>query len=34
LADIVAMPGDPLTDVTALEKVDFVMKNGVVYRRP
>jgi imidazolonepropionase-like amidohydrolase len=34
LADIVAMPGDPLGDVTALEKVDFVMKNGVVYRRP
>jgi hypothetical protein len=28
------MPGDPLGDVTALEKVDFVMKNGVVYRRP
>jgi imidazolonepropionase-like amidohydrolase len=34
LADIVAMPGDPLADVTVLEKVDFVMKDGVVYRRP
>ena len=33
LADIVAVPGDPLTDVTVLEKVDFVMKGGVVYKR-
>jgi imidazolonepropionase-like amidohydrolase len=31
--DIVAVAGDPLTDVTVLEKVDFVMKGGVVYRR-
>ena len=31
-ADIVAVPGDPLTDVTLLEKVDFVMKGGVVYK--
>jgi len=29
-ADIVAVPGDPLADVTQLEKVDFVMKGGVV----
>ena len=34
LADIVAVAGDPLGDVTVLEKVDFVMKNGVVYKRP
>jgi imidazolonepropionase-like amidohydrolase len=34
LADIVAVPGDPLADVTALEKVDFVMKGGAVFRRP
>jgi imidazolonepropionase-like amidohydrolase len=34
LADIVAVPGDPLHDVTAMEKVDFVMKGGVVERRP
>lgn len=31
-ADIVAVPGDPLADVTLLEKVDFVMKGGVVYK--
>jgi imidazolonepropionase-like amidohydrolase len=31
--DIVAVTGDPLADVTVLEKVDFVMKGGVVYRK-
>jgi imidazolonepropionase-like amidohydrolase len=34
LADIVAVPGDPLADVSVMEKVDFVMKGGVVYRGP
>jgi imidazolonepropionase-like amidohydrolase len=34
LADIVAVPGDPLADVSTMEKVDFVMKGGVVYKKP
>ena len=33
-ADIVAMPGNPLEDINAVLKVDFVMKDGQVYRRP
>jgi imidazolonepropionase-like amidohydrolase len=32
LADIVAMPGDPISDISATAKVDFVMKDGIVYR--
>lgn len=31
-ADIIAVSGDPLTDVTELERVAFVMKGGVVYK--
>jgi imidazolonepropionase-like amidohydrolase len=33
-ADIVAVPGDPLQDISATLRVDFVMKDGVVYRQP
>jgi imidazolonepropionase-like amidohydrolase len=32
LADIIAVPGDPLKDVRALEHVKFVMKGGVIVR--
>lgn len=32
LADIVGVHGDPLADITVLEKVDFVMKGGEVYK--
>jgi imidazolonepropionase-like amidohydrolase len=33
LADIIAVPGDPLADISVLEKVSFVMKGGAVCRR-
>ena len=32
-ADIIAVPGDPLNDISVLEKVSFVMKGGIVYRK-
>ncbi len=33
-ADIVAMPGDPIADISVTATVDFVMKSGIVYRSP
>jgi len=31
-ADIIALDGDPLKDITAVRNVMFVMKGGVVYK--
>ena len=33
-ADIVAVPGNPVEDINAVMKVDFVMKDGKVYLQP
>lgn len=32
-ADIIAVPGNPLGDISVLERVSFVMKSGIVYRK-
>jgi imidazolonepropionase-like amidohydrolase len=33
LADVIAVPGNPLEDISAVERVSFVMKGGVVVRQ-
>jgi imidazolonepropionase-like amidohydrolase len=32
LADVIALPGDPVENIRQTEKVFFVMKEGVIYR--
>ncbi|MBV9669392.1 MAG: amidohydrolase family protein, partial [Acidobacteriales bacterium] len=34
LADIVALPANPLEDISATEHATFVMKDGVIYKHP
>ena len=34
VADLVAVPGDPLKDISVMQRVHFVMKEGVVHRSP
>jgi imidazolonepropionase-like amidohydrolase len=31
-ADVIAVPGNPLEDISVTKRVSFVMKNGVVYK--
>jgi len=33
-ADIVAMPANPIEDIESLRKINFVMKDGKIIRRP
>jgi imidazolonepropionase-like amidohydrolase len=33
LADIIAVDGDPLEDISVVQRVSFVMKDGVIYKK-
>jgi imidazolonepropionase-like amidohydrolase len=33
-ADVVAVPGNPLEDISVVQRVSFVMKGGLIYKRP
>jgi imidazolonepropionase-like amidohydrolase len=33
LADVIAVAGDPLQDISVLQNVSFVMKGGVIYKK-
>ena len=33
-ADIIGVKGNPLEDVKTLENVQFVMKSGIIYKKP
>lgn len=33
LADIIAVPGNPLKDISVMQSVSFVMKDGVIYKQ-
>ena len=34
LSDVIAVSGDPAKDIAAMTRVVFVMKNGIIYKRP
>ena len=33
LADVIAVSGDPVKDISVLQNVSFVMKGGIVYKK-